>query len=358
MARRLRAAMAVPPESHPGLRQGRHRRRRRRTRARCAVARAGRLRDARAAGLEGRSPRRTPRASGQPAQTGNALAIVPIDQEGRAARCHARRAAHAHQRQPTCAAISTPIEVRVPGAPHADEIVFILDHEYRAARARTRRRPGGVGDRQVGRPALARTSETTRCPHRSASSSFKCDETRIEMGQADRPADAPRARDGGDRQPLCRPLCREARRADRDRRGARRPARRRSASRRSASQPGQAQSYGKAAIVGEAGELEHAAAILHPKLGAPLRKAVEKGAALVPSAKKRGGARHRDRRAARPQGRRLRAQPFRRDRGARRPMRRAPTRSWSRSSITDSGRPLARIGGLQVSEIKGEDGLR
>ena len=38
--------------------------------------------------------------------------------------------------------------------------------------------------------------------------------------------------------------------------------------------PGQAQSYGKAAIVGEAGELEHAAAILHPRLGAPLRLAV------------------------------------------------------------------------------------
>ena len=53
--------------------------------------------------------------------------------------------------------------------------------------------------------------------------------------------------------------------------------------------PGAAQSYGKAAIVGEAGELEHAAAILHPKLGAPLRKAVEKGAALVPSPKKLGG---------------------------------------------------------------------
>ena len=53
--------------------------------------------------------------------------------------------------------------------------------------------------------------------------------------------------------------------------------------------PVDAQSYGKAAIVGEAGELEHAAAILHPKLGAPLRQAVAKGAALVPSAKKRGG---------------------------------------------------------------------
>src|SRR5688500_18048552 len=52
--------------------------------------------------------------------------------------------------------------------------------------------------------------------------------------------------------------------------------------------PAQAESYGKAAIVGEAGELEHAAAILHPKFGAPLRAAVEKGAALVPSAKKMG----------------------------------------------------------------------
>src|SRR5437868_167480 len=48
-------------------------------------------------------------------------------------------------------------------------------------------------------------------------------------------------------------------------------------------------SYGKAAIVGEDGELEHAAAILHPKLGAPLRTAVQKGAALIPSAKKRAG---------------------------------------------------------------------
>ena len=54
-------------------------------------------------------------------------------------------------------------------------------------------------------------------------------------------------------------------------------------------QPDQAQSYGKAAIVGEAGELEHAAAILHPRMGAPLRRAVSKGAALVPSSKKMGG---------------------------------------------------------------------
>jgi hypothetical protein len=26
--------------------------------------------------------------------------------------------------------------------------------------------------------------------------------------------------------------------------------------------------------------------------------------------------------------------------------------------VTDSGRPLPRVGGLKVSEIKGEDGLR
>ena len=49
------------------------------------------------------------------------------------------------------------------------------------------------------------------------------------------------------------------------------------------------ESYGKAAAVGENGELEHAAAILHPKLGAPARAALGGGAALIPSSKKRGG---------------------------------------------------------------------
>src|SRR5580692_3267374 len=50
-----------------------------------------------------------------------------------------------------------------------------------------------------------------------------------------------------------------------------------------------AHSYGKAAAVGENGELEHAAAILHPKMGATVRKVLGKGAALIPSSKKRGG---------------------------------------------------------------------
>ena len=43
-----------------------------------------------------------------------------------------------------------------------------------------------------------------------------------------------------------------------------------------------AQSYGKAAAVGENGELEHAAAILHPKMGAPVRKVSEQGRGADP----------------------------------------------------------------------------
>src|SRR5207249_12001866 len=50
-----------------------------------------------------------------------------------------------------------------------------------------------------------------------------------------------------------------------------------------------AESYGKAGIVGTAGELEHVAAIIHPKFGNPLRDAVGGGKAIIPSAKKRGG---------------------------------------------------------------------
>ncbi len=121
--------------------------------------------------------------------------------------------------------------------------------------------------------------------------------------------------------------------------------------------PGAAQSYGKAAIVGEAGELEHAAAILHPKLGAPLRKAVEKGAALVPSAKKRGGLGtaidvplgHKDAAFVRSHFDAMEARVADAPR---------PNEIVVAVVVTDSGRPLPRVGGLTVGEIKGEDGLR
>jgi hypothetical protein len=48
--------------------------------------------------------------------------------------------------------------------------------------------------------------------------------------------------------------------------------------------------YGKGALVGLDGELEHAAAILHPRFGAPVREAVGGGAAIIPSTKKVAGA--------------------------------------------------------------------
>lgn len=41
--------------------------------------------------------------------------------------------------------------------------------------------------------------------------------------------------------------------------------------------------YGKAAIVGTSGAMEHGAALLHPKLGKPVREAVGGGKALMPS---------------------------------------------------------------------------
>ena len=122
-------------------------------------------------------------------------------------------------------------------------------------------------------------------------------------------------------------------------------------------QPSQAESYGKAAIVGEAGELEHAAAILHPKLGAPLRKAVEKGAALVPSAKKMGGPGtpidvplgHKDAAFVRSHFDAIEARVSDAPRAG---------EILVAVAVTDSGRPLPRVGGLRKDEIEGKDGLR
>ena len=94
--------------------------------------------------------------------------------------------------------------------------------------------------------------------------------------------------------------------------------------------PGEAQSYGKAAMVGENGELEHAAAILHPRLGAPLRKAVEKGRGACSLLQEDGIARPGPRHPARPQGCGLCALAFRRHGGAHSTMPRGRTRSWWR----------------------------
>ncbi len=118
-----------------------------------------------------------------------------------------------------------------------------------------------------------------------------------------------------------------------------------------------AESYGKAAAVGEDGEIEHAAALLHPKLGTPVRKVLGKGAALIPSSKKRGAPGvtldiplgHKDAAYVRSHfdGMEIRVTD-------------APRANeiLVAVAVTDSGRPLARIGGLTKDQIKGEDGLR
>ncbi len=116
------------------------------------------------------------------------------------------------------------------------------------------------------------------------------------------------------------------------------------------------ESFGKAAAVGAEGELEHAAAILHPKLGAPFRKALGHGAALIPSAKKRSGPGapldvplgHKDAAKVRSHfdGMEVRIND-------------APRENEIMVAIvvTDSGRPHPRVGGLRKEDIVGEDGL-
>ena len=121
--------------------------------------------------------------------------------------------------------------------------------------------------------------------------------------------------------------------------------------------PEQAESYGKAAIVGVDGELEHAAAILHPKLGTLLREAVGGGKAIIPSAKKMGGP-----------GTEIDIPLHYKDAAFVRSHFDAMTikvQDAPRADeilvavvVTDSGRPNPRIGGLKKEEAKKQDGLR
>jgi hypothetical protein len=117
------------------------------------------------------------------------------------------------------------------------------------------------------------------------------------------------------------------------------------------------ESYGKAAIIGTAGELEHAAALLHPKLGAPLRQIVGGGAAIIPSAKKCGGPgtaidiplHYKDAAFVRSH---FDAFELRIADAPR------PDEIVVAIAITTGGRPHARVGGLQKEEARGDDGLR
>ena len=121
--------------------------------------------------------------------------------------------------------------------------------------------------------------------------------------------------------------------------------------------PEEAESYSKGAIVGVDGEIEHAAAILHPKLGKPFREALSGGKALIPSANKIGAAGttidvplgYKDAAFVRSH---FDAMAISIEDAPR------PDEIVVALVVTDSGRPLPRIGGLRKEEAKKEDGLR
>jgi hypothetical protein len=121
--------------------------------------------------------------------------------------------------------------------------------------------------------------------------------------------------------------------------------------------PDKVESFGKGAVVGLGGELEHAAALLHPKLGHAVRRVVGGGKTMMPSAKKMGIAgteldvpvhckeaalvrSHFDAMAVRVYD--------------------APRHDEILVIVvlTDAGRPLSRVGGLKKEEISIRDGLR
>jgi len=115
------------------------------------------------------------------------------------------------------------------------------------------------------------------------------------------------------------------------------------------------EAYGKGGIVGDQGELEHVAAVLHPKFGAPTRSRVG-GVSILPSVKKRGAmgatldipVHH------------IKAMLVRSHFDAveiRVPDAPAADEILLALAVTDGGRPHARVGGLKAEDAVGEDGL-
>jgi len=108
-------------------------------------------------------------------------------------------------------------------------------------------------------------------------------------------------------------------------------------------------SFGKAVIVGTDGELEHAAAIMHPELGQTMRKALNAGKAIIPSAKKVAGPgtpidvplHYKDEMKVRSHYDAMEVKVVDAPR---------PDEVLIAVAFTDSGRPLARVGGLTLED--------
>jgi hypothetical protein len=113
--------------------------------------------------------------------------------------------------------------------------------------------------------------------------------------------------------------------------------------------------YGKGGVVGELGELEHVAAVLHPKFGGPTR-GLSDGVSILPSMKKHGGqgavfdipVHHKTAMKVRSH---FDSIEFR-----------VPDAPFSDEilvalAITDGPRPHARVGGLALEDAIGIDGV-
>jgi Amino acid synthesis len=119
---------------------------------------------------------------------------------------------------------------------------------------------------------------------------------------------------------------------------------------------GRVEAYGKGGIVGERGELEHVAALLHPKFGAPTRS-LSDGVSILPSVKKRGG-----------QGAAIdipihhkKAMMIRSHFDSvefRVPDAPCADELVVALAASDGGRPHPRVGGLRAEDAEGRDGLR
>ena len=116
------------------------------------------------------------------------------------------------------------------------------------------------------------------------------------------------------------------------------------------------EAYGKGGIVGEAGETEHVAALLHPKFGAPVRAAAG-GVSILPSVKKRGamGA-HLDIPVHHKKAMLVRSHFDAMEICV--PDAPATDEIVVAVAVTSGGRPHARVGGLAAEDAVGEDGLR
>ena len=117
------------------------------------------------------------------------------------------------------------------------------------------------------------------------------------------------------------------------------------------------ETYGKGCIVGENGELENSSAILHPKMGKPMRAAIGGGLSIIPSNEKVATC-----------GASLDVSLHYKDAAfvrshygsfeVRVPDAPLPNEIVVINVYADGGRPHPRIGGLKKEEVKEGNGLR